>query len=92
LEDAVNHAGFRDDHDEAVALALMCPNDDLQRGRVQEGAASQIDHQKALGAQIGFGALYGGLKIFRVGDVDLAGDVQCDDRVKIFAYKSRALI
>ncbi len=88
----MNHAGFRDDHDETVALALMCPDDDLQRGRVQERTAPQVDHQKALGAQIGFGAFDGGFKIFRIGDVDLAEDVQRDDSVKILAYKSRALI
>ncbi len=73
-------------------MALMCPDDNLQRGRIQEGAASQVDHQEALRAQIGFGAFNGSFKIFRVGDVELAKDMQCDDRIKIFAYKSRALI
>ncbi len=88
----MNHAGFRNDHNQPVALALVRADDDLERCRVQKGAASEVYHQEALGAQIRLGALNGGFKVFRVRDIELAEDVQSDDRVKILAYKSRAMI
>jgi hypothetical protein len=88
----VNHAGLRNDHDEPVALALVGSDDDLQCGRVQKRTASEVDHQEPLGTQIGFGAFDGLFKIFRVGDVELAEDVQRNNCVEILAYKRRAVI
>lgn len=88
----MNDAGLRHDHDKPVALALVRSYDDLQRRRIKKGAASEVDHQKPFGAQVGFGALNGSFKIFGVSDVEFAEDVQSDDRVKILAYKSRAMI
>ena len=59
----MNRARLRHYHDEPVALALVRPNDDLKRRRVQKSAASKVDHQEPVGAQIGFGAFYGIFKI-----------------------------
>ncbi len=88
----MNDAGFRNDDDKPVALALVRTYDDLERRRVQKSAAPQVDDQEPVGAQIRFGALNSGFKSFCVGDIELAEDVQCDDRIKILADKSRAVI
>ena len=60
----MNYAGLRNDHDKPVALALVGPDDDLERRRVQKGTASEVDYQEPVGAQIRFGAFNGGFKIF----------------------------
>lgn len=88
----MNDARLRHDHDKPVALALMCSHDDLQRRRIEKGAASEVDHQEPFGAQVGFSGLDGGFKILGVSDIELAENVQSNDRVKILAYKSRAMV
>jgi len=88
----VNDTGFGYDRDEPVAQALMRANHDLERGRVQERAAPEIDDHQTVGAQIRFGAFHRNFKIFGVGNIELAEDVERYDSVKILANKSRAVV
>jgi hypothetical protein len=88
----VNDAGLGHDHDEPVALALVRPHDDLERGRIEKRAAAKVDHEEPVGPQIGLCAFYGGFKIFCIRNIELAENMQCDNGVEILANKSRALI
>jgi len=88
----VDDAGFGNDHAQAIALALMCADHDLQRGRIEKGAGRQIYHEQPLGADIGLGARDGTLEIFGIRNVELAEDVQYDDRIEIFANKCSTVI
>jgi hypothetical protein len=88
----VNDAGLGHDYDEPVALALVRPDDDLERGRIEKRAAPEVDHQKTIGPQIRLRALYGSFKVFGIGNVEFAEDVQCDDGIKILANKSRGVV
>ncbi len=88
----MNNAGFRNDGDEPVPKALVGTHDNLERRRVEKSATPKVDHQQPVRAQIRLGAFHGGFKIFRVGNIKLAEDVQCNDRVKILTDKSCAMV
>ena len=83
---------FGNDRAHTIAVALMSPHDHLQRGGVDKRATSQVDDQQPVRPDVGIGAHDRIFEFFRIGDVELAEDMQNDNRIEIFADECRPMI